>query len=114
VHILAMGSSASKTARKLPKYTLTQPRNPPKWAGARTPHPEPAIPEGMEGRPGYQAPSSGAQGRAATRADHGMADQGAAPVTGRARAGFSGEKDDGMSTASGPLVLLRVGRDEVG
>ncbi|RSH94382.1 hypothetical protein EHS25_004185 [Saitozyma podzolica] len=90
-----MGSSASKAARRLPTTTPTQARPVPKWAGARTPHSDQIIPEGME-RPSHPPPGAGVPPEA-TRADYGMADTGAEPgVTGRARAGFSGEKDEAV------------------
>ncbi|GFZ42868.1 hypothetical protein JCM24511_00586 [Saitozyma sp. JCM 24511] len=105
-----MGSSASKAARKLPTTTPTQARPIPKWAGARTPHSDQIIPEGME-RPSHPPPGAGVPPEP-TRADYGMADTGAEPgVTGRARAGFSGEKDEAvMRDAMDPQFMANLSK----
>lgn len=109
-----MGGSASKAARKLPTSTPSATRAPPSWAGARTPHPDPLYPEGSAPTPGAGAGTSqagqfkrplpshlnpeapeaeaSAGGAVYNRPTPG---QGAAPM-GKARPGFSGEKDDGQ------------------
>ena len=108
-----MGSSASKAARKLPTSTPSAKRAPPSWAGARTPHPDPLYPEGsapsagtsQAGQPRKPLPShlnpsapeaeASAGGAVYNRPTSAPGQQGAAPM-GKARAGFSGEKDDGQ------------------
>lgn len=107
-----MGGATSKQARKLPTTSQS-----PKWAGARTPHPNPLYPDRTQppaatsSKSTAQSASKGAYdfnpssgdlgnvGRGRSRGlEYGLADQGAEPgSTGKATSGFSGEKDDGKS-----------------
>lgn len=83
-----MGSSASKTARKLPTTTRS-----PAWAGARTPHSDQIIPPGMQVPPGYEP---GIKGKGKD-VDRSMNTGGLDTMSRRTTPSFTGDKDDGMS-----------------
>lgn len=94
-----MGASTSKSVRKLPTKTPSRPT--PAWAGARTtiPRPEETVEDDVtpatygQSRQPSAGPSSGSGRDRAAPLDYG-ARAGAAPsTTGKAKPGFSGEKD---------------------
>lgn len=144
IHLLPrMGSSASKSARRLPTSTQSSlpklPTQPPpsRPSPSTTSHgpgaehaeldetysrtrdlrgnaprfQQSAAPGGGSGAGARAAGSPAGQGRSAGL-DYGLADQGAMPgSTGRARGGFSGEKDDGAYLSA---FLPRVGANVIG
>lgn len=100
-----MGSSASKSTRKLPTTTPSTTRPAPSWAGALPAHPPHSPPPPPPAAPAAAAaiisnnagPSTAARGSDSPPLEYGrrMEAQGAAPISGKSPARFSGEKDDG-------------------